>query len=217
MPKTRNAFAFRVVDYINELEERIKESREQGDIELAKELMEQADTLHFGLFEPKELKEPYQCDRIKSIEQGIENCERQIKRSRWLLNRFHVHIQKLGEIISKYDSNTEIHDRARDLRVKYCVIRKKLLDYMELMAELKKYNQETLRYAFNEEFGVRLRIARKKAGFTQDDVALRLGITKSSYSRYESGRREISPLMMYQLANLLNVSAEYLLGTESER
>lgn len=217
MPKTRNAFAFRIVDYILELYKRGKESREQGNVELANELDGQADILRIEMFECEEFKEPYQRDRIKNIEQDIKHCERNLKRANWLLNRLHVHDQRLSKFISKDDSNNEIHVRARDLQRKYYVIRINLINYMNLMAEIKTYNQEVLRNAFNEEFGVRLRLARKKERFTQDDVAEKLGITKSSYSHYELGRREIPPLMIYQLANLLNVSTEYLLGTETNR
>lgn len=217
MPKTRNAFAFRIVDYIKELDERIKESREKGDIELADELKEQADTLLFGVFEPKEIEEPFQRDRIREIERCMVSCEKSIKKGKFLLCRFGVHIKRLQSLVAKYGASHDVGIRAKILLEKYVGIRQDAFDYLELMSNLKKYNQETLRNAFNEELGNRLRLARKKAGLTQDDVALRLGITKSSYSHYELGRREIPPLLIYQLTNLLNVSAEYLLGTEIKR
>ncbi len=59
-----------------------------------------------------------------------------------------------------------------------------------------------------------LKAARKAAGFTQKDVAKRLGITDSSYSAYETGYRSPNPEMLKALCETLNVSADYLLGIE---
>jgi transcriptional regulator with XRE-family HTH domain len=60
----------------------------------------------------------------------------------------------------------------------------------------------------------RLKEARKAAGLTQEDVAKRLGISKSTYCCYETGRHSPDPNALVILCKAFNVSADYLLGIE---
>ena len=54
-----------------------------------------------------------------------------------------------------------------------------------------------------------LRTAKK---LTQADVAAHLQIARESYSRYESGEREMTYDALISLADLFSVSIDYLLG-----
>lgn len=63
------------------------------------------------------------------------------------------------------------------------------------------------------EFHVNLRNYREAAGLTQLQVAERLGITKSTYCNYESGKREPDVAKIKKIAKALGVSADVLLGT----
>ena len=51
---------------------------------------------------------------------------------------------------------------------------------------------------------------------TQKDVADNIGVAKSTYSLYESGNREPNVQTIKKLADLLNVSADDLLGLNQE-
>ncbi|MCL2852346.1 MAG: helix-turn-helix domain-containing protein [Defluviitaleaceae bacterium] len=53
---------------------------------------------------------------------------------------------------------------------------------------------------------------RKKRGFTHDYVAEYLKITRQAYSFYESGKREMNFESLCMLADLYNVTTDYLLG-----
>ena len=64
------------------------------------------------------------------------------------------------------------------------------------------------------DFGKLLRAARMKKGLTQQELADRIGIALQSYQRYEQGNREPSLKTLSTLADLLDVSADYLLGRE---
>ncbi|RKN85888.1 helix-turn-helix domain-containing protein [Paenibacillus ginsengarvi] len=55
---------------------------------------------------------------------------------------------------------------------------------------------------------------RKQMRLSQQAVALRLGIAKSTYAGYESGYREPSVDTLRQLADLFGVSVDRLLGQD---
>ena len=63
--------------------------------------------------------------------------------------------------------------------------------------------------------GDRLVILRKKRTWTQDDVAKKIGIARTTYAMYEQGRREPDANSLSKLAELFDVSIDYLItGTE---
>lgn len=61
-------------------------------------------------------------------------------------------------------------------------------------------------------FSERLQEARKRKGFLQKEVAECLRITPRAYQYYEGGRRRPDYETLVALADLLEVSADYLLG-----
>ncbi|MGW8894278.1 helix-turn-helix domain-containing protein [Bacillus subtilis] len=66
--------------------------------------------------------------------------------------------------------------------------------------------------------GQRLKEARLKAGYkSQTEAAKKLGITSQVLSNYEGGRRDPDTQTLKALAELYNVSADYLLGTEKKK
>ena len=67
-----------------------------------------------------------------------------------------------------------------------------------------------------QHFNENLRAARERKNMTQKDVADNIGVAKSTYSLYESGNREPNVQTIKKLADLLNVSADDLLGLNQE-
>lgn len=67
-----------------------------------------------------------------------------------------------------------------------------------------------------EHFNENLRAARERKNMTQKDVADNIGVAKSTYSLYESGNREPNVQTIKKLADVLNVSADDLLGLNQE-
>ena len=63
--------------------------------------------------------------------------------------------------------------------------------------------------------GSRLKEARKKLGYTQADLAERLGISKAAISLYESEKRNPNLEILIEMIYLLGVSADYLLGFDA--
>lgn len=59
-----------------------------------------------------------------------------------------------------------------------------------------------------EYIGNQIRIFRKSAGFTQDELAKRLNTTKQTISRYEKGERKANQDMLFKLCNIFDVSID---------
>lgn len=63
-------------------------------------------------------------------------------------------------------------------------------------------------------FGKRLRKSRKSKRLTQQQIADEIGVNRSSYSNWEKGKRESSFENLVKLADLLEVSLDWLFGRE---
>ena len=60
-----------------------------------------------------------------------------------------------------------------------------------------------------------LKILRKREGMTQAEVALKLGVDRSTYAKYESGQSEPNFEMLQKLASLYSASVDFLIGGTS--
>lgn len=63
-------------------------------------------------------------------------------------------------------------------------------------------------------FNVRLREMRMYRGYTQQRLADELGIALRSYQCYETGTRTPNYTVLIHVADILNVSLDYLLGRD---
>lgn len=61
----------------------------------------------------------------------------------------------------------------------------------------------------------RLAELRLAKNLTHKDMADQLGITRQGYSHYESGKRTIDSATLKQIADILDVDTDYLLGRTS--
>lgn len=59
--------------------------------------------------------------------------------------------------------------------------------------------------------GIKLKQLRKSHGKTQQEIADAIGVAKSTYSLYESDRREPNVLTIKKLIKTLNTTGDYLL------
>ena len=63
-----------------------------------------------------------------------------------------------------------------------------------------------------EIFEKRLKEQRKLYGFTQREMAEKLEVSQPSYIRYENGSAEPSQKNLVKIADIFDVSVDYLLG-----
>lgn len=69
---------------------------------------------------------------------------------------------------------------------------------------------------FKENFGTNLKRAREKKGYTQQYVADVLNTSRSNITKYESGALEPNIETLGLLAELYNVTTDWLLGIIKE-
>lgn len=62
--------------------------------------------------------------------------------------------------------------------------------------------------------GNRIKNLREKRGFTQEELVERLNVTKSTISYYENGKRIPTVSNLHDLARVLSVSFDYLMGND---
>ncbi|MBR4080486.1 MAG: helix-turn-helix transcriptional regulator [Clostridia bacterium] len=58
----------------------------------------------------------------------------------------------------------------------------------------------------------RLRDLREDHDLTQDQLVAQLGLNKTTYTNYEQGKREVPFALAIRLAQLYNVSLDYIAG-----
>ena len=66
------------------------------------------------------------------------------------------------------------------------------------------------------DFGNTLKMLRTQSGFTQEQIANRLGLTKSVISAYETGLRMPSYDVLIMISKIFKVTTDYLLGVEKK-
>ena len=64
--------------------------------------------------------------------------------------------------------------------------------------------------------GSRIKILREQSGLNQKELASKLQIANSTMSQYESGQRIPSDDLKLKIAELFNVSTDYLLGRTND-
>lgn len=67
------------------------------------------------------------------------------------------------------------------------------------------------------EYYERIKNLREDRDITQKDVAALLGTSQSYYAQYENGKRPIPFERIIQIANILNISIDYIAGRTSKK
>lgn len=63
-----------------------------------------------------------------------------------------------------------------------------------------------------EEIATRLRNAREKSGYKQEDIAQKLGVTPQKVSSFETGRTRVDVDTLIRLCNIYGVDANEIMG-----
>ena len=63
----------------------------------------------------------------------------------------------------------------------------------------------------------RLKELRIKNNYSQYEIADLIGVAQVTYSHYELGRRSVSIQNLVKIANIYNVSTDYLLGISDDK
>lgn len=63
-----------------------------------------------------------------------------------------------------------------------------------------------------QNYGFRLKQARKEKGLTQTQAAEKLGLSQQTWQRFETGKYDLKMSTIYNICKLLDISADWLLG-----
>lgn len=66
-----------------------------------------------------------------------------------------------------------------------------------------------------EDVGAKFKICRNSLGMSQREVAAKLGVAQPVYQRFEKGIYECSYAQLVALADIFDVSIDYLLGRKN--
>ena len=103
--------------------------------------------------------------------------------------------------------------RAADLQARYIKIAADLRGLNEALEKAIEDNAKIARRIFMKDFSARLRQARKEADLTQNELAKRIGVKRSSYTAFETARNEPNASVVVAIAKELNKPVNWLLGT----
>lgn len=175
---------------------------------------------------PAEKMPPYRgFERVKSI---IAESTAELEKSQFILDRIDVHISRLRRYLLNVSKKITLtsnlverdfwevkRDRASFLLWRYEWFADVLTPYSTYIQNYIKSQEENLQQQYKAEFAERLRAARRKSARTQADVAAELKLTPAAYSNYERGVRDLPMFTIYQLTEILGVSADYLFGVKN--
>lgn len=74
------------------------------------------------------------------------------------------------------------------------------------------FNIETEENALKMVIGDRIKSLREKRGINQKELAQKIGISKSAMSKIESESRKVEDVLLIKICEVLETSADYLLG-----
>lgn len=62
----------------------------------------------------------------------------------------------------------------------------------------------------------RIKILRKQLGFSQEEFASKLGITKQAISNIETGKSSPSPLILFKMHQEMDINLNYVIAGDGE-
>ncbi len=85
-------------------------------------------------------------------------------------------------------------------------------------AVLWKYNKDTINYGNGDQMlSEQLKLIRKANGFTQQALADAVGIERSTYASYETGRNKPDVILLKRIANAFGVSSDFILEIDTTK
>lgn len=204
MPKTRDAFALRIFDDKKILQRPLFKFVKIGDEYFLKE----------------NLRDDVEILKSLSATDDVNKNEKNLKKLKAIYEKLVYYQAKLIDKIhlprlvrfKRASKNPELRKRAENLLEEYDNDAMQITMTSELfeheIEKLEKFIQEQNRKIFSQ----RLKQARKNLGFTQKQLAEKIGKTQNAINLYESGQREPPLTVLIRLSRALNQSTDKLLG-----
>lgn len=231
MPKTRDAFALRDLYYDCTIEVGEAEpveftpdfaranSDEQPDY--ASAAVEEA-LLRYIAYDAAFKVAPRDINEMKRAAELLSVNKATILKCRAVGERLDRHIVRLQEytrqLIDKILADglsarrQRRGERAKTLCRRYEYLVFLFNRYEEYLSAERRKHEDTYRREYMREVGSRIRQARMKKNLSASEVARRLGMTGAGYGFYELGQRDPPTLTLCRLADMFDVSTDWLCG-----
>lgn len=204
MPKTRDAFALRMFNENKILQRPFFKFVKVNDEYFLKENLRDDGEI---------LKSLSATDDVNQNEENLKKLqaiyEKLIYYQAKLIDK--IHLPRLVRF-KRATKNPELRKRAENLIEEYdndaMQITMTSAQFEHEIEKLEKIIQEQNRKIFSQ----RLKQARKNFGFTQKQLAEKIGKTQNAINLYESGQREPPLTVLIRLSRALNQSTDSLLG-----
>ena len=219
MPKTRDAFAFHDFDGERILQRKFFRKLNlpaDTDNEILARIDKYIKHIARAIFE--NLNSPYTS---VSTKRRLSDLQRLNEIVDLYKERIELHCEKIVSIRFKYGEKIimgnyvtfdEKYRRTTELLEHYELV---LNAICELIDKIQKNNEkatESYKKQWQKEFGDRLRDARLAKGLTQANLGIIIGMSQNAIQKYEAGTADISSRNLSEVAKILGVSADSLLG-----
>lgn len=168
---------------------------------------------------PRDLNEMKRAAELLSVNKAT------ILKCRAVEERLDRHIVRLQEYTRQLfdkiiadglsDRRQRLGERAKTLCRRYEYLLFLFKCYGEYLLKERREQDLTFQRECRREFGRRLRQARMEKKLTANEVARRLGMTGAGYGYYELGQRDLPTPTIYRLAEMLDVSTDWLFGLKN--
>lgn len=208
VPKTKNAFAFREFYQVGKF----------GSVDDISKVVEKIFGRGFSdyFIEPR--------TRYNEVVYNLAYHKHMISRGKFLRKLVTRHIKRLKNFLGIITTQAIKNGAAysNEIKEKIARIEKLLADYKFVYEGVNIVNSTTkksfahdkkeIKTAAAEEFGRKLRIARRNKGYLSKDFADLLNVSQNGYSQYETGTNEPPLYLIRKMADHLDVSTDWLFG-----
>ena len=206
MPKTKDAFALRGFDVEHFLQVKLAECA------LAPTALKSLDADKDNFDDLQRARKSYARldDAFKSFRKKIiRHIDRLLKYSMALTKN----VARLVDDVQYYFSVVQPRNkRLADLSERYTAISQKLIEAEHMVDDIIYHLKQYQQGYFMRTFAQRLRQARKAAGLTQNELAEKLGLKRSSYTAIETARNEPNISVLALVSREFNRPTNWFLG-----
>ena len=155
---------------------------------------------------------------LRVLENDLDKLQKKIERVDAHILQLQNYLERIVDRLISGNDNAVMRaraSRAKQIYSWYERIRNELMRVVDATEELVTNSRDRLPVEFKKDFGGRLKIAREKANLSLKRVAQELDLTYTGYCQYERGLREPPLWTIRMLAELYNVSTDWLFGLKN--
>ena len=155
---------------------------------------------------------------LRALENDLDRLQKKIKRVDAHIYRLQKYLESIVDRLISGNDDKALRERASRAKGFYSLyerIRNELMINVDTTEESIMDSRARLPVEFKKDFGYRLKLAREHKNISLKSVAQELDLTYTGYVQYERGLREPPLWTIKRLAELYNVSTDWLFGLKN--